>query len=322
MRCKAIKTIVAVMHSFGEGSAHPSHLPIPAILAYDETYDNAIKCPYIIQRRAAGDDLKEWYKVLDSQVPATGPYDLTDRLRIAEEIAKFLARTENGSQLQVYGTLINGLGMLAKDIEFSGEKMEVRIRGPSVGTVQIPSLLHHIDMIERLIEAWIKILSPGAGAAQAEYQNVVELKGIFQQMKQEGRLDRVSSAATLWHQDLYPRNIMFNRAGVARELKLTAVIDWDGAMVLPRIMTRRPPHWLWKYNELHENHRKIIKNHFYTYMERLVPGYREDAEGREARVVRALYVYAFWGPEYGYHTELSFKELLKEWEKMGVEEMF
>lgn len=85
---------------------------------------------------------------------------------------------------------------------------------------------------------------------------------------------------------------------------------------LPRIMTRKPPYWLWTSRMCHKEHRRVVEEHFYEYIERLLPGYREDAEEIDGIVVRALYVYAFWGPKYGYHSELSFAELLDESNEM------
>ncbi|TGO41914.1 hypothetical protein BHYA_0015g00770 [Botrytis hyacinthi] len=316
--CEYTKRTVAAMHNYGEGGAHPSQFPIPAVLAYDAMYDNAIGCPYIIQRRAAGNDLQKWYKDLDAAVPADGPYDLTERLKIAEEIAIFIASMENRFPFLGYGDLTHGWSMPATNIAYLGEEIEMRITGPYVGDVQTPSSSNHIDLIESLIKAHIA----RPGVSQAEYQNLVKLGKIFVQMKHWKLLDEFNTVPTLYHRDLYPRNVIFDRARMDGQMNLTAVIDWDGTMVLPRIMTRKPPSWLWACKMRHEKHRKVVEEHFYTFIEQLLPGYREDAEGREAIVVRALYVYAFWGPWYEYHSELSFEELLEEFDEMGVEEMF
>ncbi|TGO08036.1 hypothetical protein BTUL_0229g00030 [Botrytis tulipae] len=315
MACEDTKRIVAAMHSYGEAGAYPSKLPIPAVLAYDAMYDNAIGCPYIIQRRAAGNDLQKWYEDLDAALPADGPYNLTERLIIAEEMAVFIASMENSFQFQKYGDLIHGASMPDKNMAFSGEEIEMRIRGPSVGDVQTPGSLNHVDYFESLISAHIA----ATGISQAAHQNLVKLEKIFKQMKQWELLDQFNAVPTLFHRDLYPRNVIFDCAETDGEMKLTAVIDWDNTVVLPRIMTREPPYWLWANNILPKEHRKVVEEHFYEHVERLLPGYREDAEGRDASVVRALYVYAFWGPCYGYHSELSFEELLEEFEAMRVE---
>ncbi|TGO50881.1 hypothetical protein BOTNAR_0376g00030 [Botryotinia narcissicola] len=317
MACENTKRTVAAMHSYGEGGTHPSKLPIPAVLVYDAMYDNAIGCPYIIQQRAAGNDLQKWYEDLEAAVPAEGPYDLTERLKIAEEMAVFIASMENSFQFQEYGDLIHGASIPEKNMAFSGEEMEMRIRGPYVGDVQVPGSLNHIEFFESLISARIA----KTGISQAAYEELAKLKKIFEQMKEWELLDEFSTVPTLYHRDLYARNVIFDCAGTDGEMKLTAVIDWDETVVIPRIMTRKPPCWLWTSKMRHEEHRRAIKEHFYEHMERLLPGYREDAEG-DARFVRALYVYAFWGPNYGYHSELSFAKLLEECYEMWVKDMF
>lgn len=85
-------------------------------------------------------------------------------------------------------------------------------------------------------------------------------------------------------------------------------------------MTRKPLKWIWTRNCLPEELQAVIKDHFYSYMESLVPGYRGDAEERQARVMRAVFAYAFWGTGYRSHSELSFRGLLREWKRMGEEE--
>ncbi|KAF5875498.1 uncharacterized protein Bfra_003952 [Botrytis fragariae] len=323
---EATKRIVAVMHTHGEAGPHPSPLPIPAILAYDETYDNMIRCPYIIQRKAEGNGLDIWYRILDDEGSASDQYHMKERLRIAEEMATFIASMEKNFRFGAYGVLVNGPGMLGKKIGLLEEEIEAKVRDPLVGNVQIPGELQHVDFIESLINARGEIAAAKFGCSSAEYRNLEKLREVFQQVRDGGLSDWYSGVATLWHPDLYPRNVVFDcvdaGAGADKEMKLTAVIDWDNAMVLPRIMTRKPLKWLWTYNDLPAEQNSVIREHFYTHMESLLPGYREEAEGKEARVVRAVYVYALWGTGYGYHSELSFEGLLREWDRMGVEEMF
>ncbi|KAF7881466.1 hypothetical protein EAF00_011835 [Botryotinia globosa] len=315
MACKNTTRTVATMHSYGEGGAHLPGLPIPAVLAYDATYDNAIGCPYILQRRAAGNDLQKWYKDLDAAVPADGPYDLTERLKIAEEMAIFIARMENSFQFQEYGDLIHGASMPEKNMAFSGEEMEMRVRGLCIGDVQTPTSSNHIDFFESIMSARMA----ETGIPRAAYWKLMKLKEIFEQTRKWRLSTVVNGEPTLYHRDLYPRNVIFDCAGTDGEMKLTAVIDWDETVVLPRIMTRKPPSWLWRSRMLHENHRSVVEAHFYEHVERLLPGYERDARWREARVVRALYVYLFWGPCYKYHDELSFEKLVEAFEDINIE---
>ena len=56
-----------------------------------------------------------------------------------------------------------------------------------------------------------------------------------------------SSPFVLCHEDLAARNIMakVNNDGL---LKITGVLDWDGAMFAPRFMSCLPPDWIWDWN--------------------------------------------------------------------------
>ncbi|KAF7952701.1 hypothetical protein EAE96_005932 [Botrytis aclada] len=332
MPCESIKRSVAIMHTFGAGAPHPSGLPIPAILAYDSGYDNPIQYPYIIQRKAAGMDLQHWYRdfAISGSGSGSNQYHMKERMSIAEEMAKFIASVEEKYNSRVYGNWIHRRGMLGKSMGGLGEGAEVEITGAVVGGVRVPVKLKHDEWIEKLIETRLERLSRDFGISSDKYTEVMELSDVFRQMRGGGVVDKYCAVGTLWHPDLYPRNVVFDRVGAVAggsdgatgKMKLTAVIDWDNAMVLPRIMTRKPPNWLWRHKNLPEKQREILKEHFYTCMERLAPGYREEAEGMEARVVRAMYSYALWGPEYNHHSELSYEGLLSKWDEMGVEDMF
>ncbi|KAF7923758.1 uncharacterized protein EAE98_007576 [Botrytis deweyae] len=322
--CEDTKRIVALAQVCGEAEPHPSQLPIPAVLAYDESYDNTIGCPYIVQRKAAGKDLARWYELLNVPGSATEQYHLKERMRVAEEMAKFLASVEMNFQYTAYGLLVNRRGMLGKSVEGLEKETWMGINPRLVGNVWIPGNVQHDVFIEGLINVHLQVAYEKSGFLSAEYKDLVKLSRIFQEMRDEGLMDRFSGVTTLWHPDLYPRNVVFDRVdageGMGREMKLTAVIDWDDALVLPRYMIRKPLKWIWTRNCLPEESQAVIKDHFYSYMESLVPGYRGEAEGREAIVMRAVFAYAFWGTGYRSHLELSFRGLLREWKRMGEEE--
>jgi hypothetical protein len=50
----------------------------------------------------------------------------------------------------------------------------------------------------------------------------------------------------LWHQDLWPRNIMvdFNSIPV-----ITGILDWDTPIFAPKFVAATPPRWLWQHQE-------------------------------------------------------------------------
>ncbi|KAI9648743.1 hypothetical protein NHQ30_003383 [Ciborinia camelliae] len=311
----ATKRVVALVHAYGEGGSSETPLPIPAILAYDASFDNPIKCPYIIQRKAAGETLEKHYRILDSSIPRTGLYDLGERLKFAEEIAKFIEKKESSVTFSSYGIIDNRPDMASRNMGFIGSSMQTRIVTPVIQGVVIPTQPDFENFIGSLVNAWSGVSKENLSTA--EVIDLFQLKKIFDEMNEYKLFRRYDGTPTIWHPDLYPRNVMFHCAG-PRNIELTAVVDWDHSLVLPRLMTRVPPYWLWDHRELFPDERKIIKRHFYDLMEKLVPGYRWEAEDRSSVLVRALSLYALRGPSWKYLSEISFRELAKEWEEMRV----
>lgn len=57
----------------------------------------------------------------------------------------------------------------------------------------------------------------------------------------------------LYHGDLEPRNILVapssgnGLTGSSQKWKISSVVDWDDALVLPPVLARKPPIWLWHF---------------------------------------------------------------------------
>ena len=50
---------------------------------------------------------------------------------------------------------------------------------------------------------------------------------------------------SLAHLDLEPRNILINPISDASSPILSAILDWDSAILAPQFMCCKPPFWLW-----------------------------------------------------------------------------
>jgi hypothetical protein len=61
--------------------------------------------------------------------------------------------------------------------------------------------------------------------------------GVFSKMNQD------RAPFTLWHKDLFPRNIMVAR-DKSNNVEISGIIDWDSAIYAPSFAAA-PPHWMW-----------------------------------------------------------------------------
>ncbi len=69
---------------------------------------------------------------------------------------------------------------------------------------------------------------------------------INQKMKSRSLL--TCQRPVLWYWDFAPRKIVVDRVP-DNNWVVTAVLDWDGALCVPRVLTREPPVWLWQLGD-------------------------------------------------------------------------
>lgn len=134
----------------------------------------------------------------------------------------------------------------------------------------------------------------------------------------------------LCHLDLQPRNIMV-QIGSNDFLKVTAILDWDEAVVAPKSFNCQPPGWLWGYDkdthvdedellpwpyELEgANHRPAsieqqeLKRIFEEYAG---PDYPRLAYEASSRFIRTLIRFATLGLTANWHTTAA-ERIVKEW---------
>lgn len=81
-------------------------------------------------------------------------------------------------------------------------------------------------------------------------------------------------------------------------------------------MSRRPPAWLWSQAEspLTTDEKNMIANVFDTEIDKLRPGWFADAYNTDRAMVRALCMYALLGVNFEFYYEMSFMELVRQWD--------
>ena len=71
---------------------------------------------------------------------------------------------------------------------------------------------------------------------------------MLEDKEQEGFFEDQSLPILLHRWNLEDRNIMVSQ--INGTWKITGIIDWDGAIALPRPLARIPPVWLWYWIEM------------------------------------------------------------------------
>lgn len=277
---------------------------IPSLMTFDATSNNVLRCPYIILSAVNGRDLRVLYTVLDNQDA------VQVRIGVAYEVALFIKYVES-FEFNLYGTFEIGAAMSAASLNPNAvrDQMSLYVSPWTRDSSKTNSKICHF-----LMDLLASKVNQNRNQQEEErFRALVNIAKSLNEMEEKGPLTLRAEPAVLWHPDFHPRNIMMTRMGNADQFQLTGVIDWDGAKVLPRIMTRRPPDFLWREGNLTFEQREMIKRSFYMRMEELLPGYRQDAHGNLAMILRGVGFYALTGGNWDPWPEISFHGLIEEW---------
>ena len=315
------KTAQNVKDQIAINSYVATHLPVPGILAYDTTADNAIESPYSIQKFAPGQCLQD---VLD------GDLKTDDRFQIASIIADILVRIESLS-FPTPGRLVTAPDIPDRCDDFSTISTNVAIapfmieEGEVLESTSCPSVG---DFIGAILDMWYEASKIDDIPLLPKW---TRLREINDEMKARGLL--TCEQPVLWHWDFAPRNIIVDRTA-DNKWKITAVLDWDGLLCVPRVLTRDPPVWIWQHgNEPDQrsgdnywtapkkltSEEEIIKRHFEDCLKASIDieQYRMDAydQGHWVRQLFSFAQKAFFYNEDWYRYDI----FIKEWEAYCLE---
>lgn len=270
-------------------------LSVPTVLAYDATTNNSIGWQYVVQTLVSGSTVSSVYRGLK----------LDEKLQIAALIVSAMVEIEHVT-FQSFGRLVPSgnmpdscddfpsleVGIDVAPLRIEGQEMPVIVPSQGLGVFLATMIDHQIKFLEEesLLPKWL------------------ELRRITQEMDQRKLLE--GDRAVLWHWDFAARNIMVEKTG-AGSWQISGILDWDGALSVPPMLSRKPPAWLWNFGEdppgwtgdvdttphLHlTEDGYAVKQHFDALIEAALPGWCADAYG-EGRWARRLAKFAMYGFE-------------------------
>ena len=227
-----------------------TNIPVPAILYVDQSRENAIGSPFMFQARLKGVSLfTVWPELSHPQ-----------KLRVA---------TELGHIIRTMLTIRNSVGgeIVLVANEEQADDATVRIapfKFFSLADLQDPEnkatptietttdfqcTAESVPLLsDELLRVFNSILSDmrqrNPDSTWEEYEGMVQMVKV---LSAEGWLEE-----TFWclnHLDFECRNIHIDPEAAENEPMITAVLDWDSAVIGPNFMSCRPPHWIWAWSD-------------------------------------------------------------------------
>ncbi|TGO41916.1 hypothetical protein BHYA_0015g00790 [Botrytis hyacinthi] len=310
------------------------HFEVPKLYAYDARCGNAIRSPYIIQQQVEGYTLLEKYRVLYHNYLTYDHYKpSSDYGEAASMISMYIERQELAYQFECYGTLqpVQGMALQSSIPDRVKDRIGLEVK-PFMNTLSMRANSKAIDFIlELLFMSESQTRNPDQ---EVKYRKIRHIALCIKVLDNNEiyRAAHRPEPSVLWHPNFQPSKIMMTAtpqydedvSGVSNDdptrmesYKLEAVLGWEGAMALPRIMTRCPPYFCWGEGpQVHEADKCRWK---YTCVDEMIeeglPGWCEDAYGEMSRIVRALGLYALFGVDFEWY-ELPFEVLIDAWTRI------
>lgn len=233
--------------------AAESGLPVPKVLAFDTTRDNALGVPYSLHSRLPGTNLESVF------------YDMTteEKMEIAAQMADIWA-SFGKVKFPVSGRL------LYDDTTEAPTKLPLSVSGrhdvakKAVVRGFLSDRSYPVDRNQPLVEPASSLFDllaknidnkfePRKAVPPGKYDVEVDLgqklEQILEEMKSEaGWFDEEPAEphSILHHLGLEPRNIIADKtAGPTGSWRITGLIDWDEVICVPPVLTMIPPLWLW-----------------------------------------------------------------------------
>ncbi|KAL7273106.1 hypothetical protein RUND412_004065 [Rhizina undulata] len=232
------------------------NIPIPRILAWDLSFKNPVGAPYILREVVPGKNMAEegrFYRL-----------SAEEKMKIIQELAFVQAELSKPSEFNKIGSIYrrdfnakgSGEGEFYVDelIAARGDDVISSGKMPSAGPYSsLPELWQARLERETLsaIRNWSTLRTDTSftsqfPSSQANPQQFGELLQLMSGLTNLFAPPKELATLCIQHSDLAIRNVLFDE----KTLKITGVIDWEFASVMPLVITGRFPNDLgWEGNE-------------------------------------------------------------------------
>lgn len=205
-------------------------IPVPPLIRFDPSRENVLGRSYMIQGRMPGQLLLHTYPGLPHQAKCVVAQDLGRVYATMHGIRNRAAGRPIWKKDALY---LEPLNHSREVIPLSGDHDRA---GESTGELILQVLCSKLEQaIAADDENRLMLL---------DIEFLERLIPVAKEMEQAGLWDTAYTYC-LCHRDLEPRNIL-----VGEHLQgITGILDWDGALLAPLVMSCRPPMWLWAWCE-------------------------------------------------------------------------
>ncbi|KAM0228881.1 hypothetical protein ACHAPO_010405 [Fusarium lateritium] len=222
-------------------------IPVPRVVMFDETEYNALGVPYGIQNRIRGVDLISTYPDLNHQ----------DRCRFAREFGRIFRQ-----MLNVRSNKAGRLVMPSDDKSMTAPIHVAAFRStdPCLTTPfnsSSPSEESVYKMLENAFNAQKNDMLERRPKEKLGPRQMDEFIQMASELEASGWFAN-QHYYSLAHLDLAPRNILVDPT--SNKAIISAILDWDSAILAPMFMSCAPPMWIWDWKDDEEEDEREANN--------------------------------------------------------------
>lgn len=229
-------------------------IPVPEVIAFDDTEDNRLGSRFMVQKRLGGQRLDYVYPQLGHE----------KQRRVAQDLGRVYRRMLSVSSTQA-GTLILPDNNKSLELEiqvtswdpgasiYSTSGRTPRTSAPYRSGRSRESVLELLRRIFQEQKADIRKCLPSDTLRSLLIDQFCEM---ISEMDAAGYFKELDGHFTLSHLDLEPRNILVDLESPPDRQIISGILDWDSAILAPAFMSCAPPMWIWDWQEdEHEDER-------------------------------------------------------------------
>ncbi|KAI0857480.1 hypothetical protein F4860DRAFT_356866 [Xylaria cubensis] len=263
-----IRNDVAALHFVH----HYTAITAPRVIQFDETDQNELGLPFLLQNRIPGTNLMLTYSDLSHP----------QRCRVAHELGTVFAHmlavkssTAGVFVLPLHGNhqeaQVNIAPLCDKSAESYSLSSLTSIFNSFSATTTVLKLL--TDCLQAKKDVFLQ--NPSQDAFRVVYMD--RFIAMASELDEDGWL--VNHHYSLAHLDFAPRNIMVNPTSDTQLNIISGILDWDSAILAPMFMSCKPPLWLWGWKEDEDEDERTANEEPPTAELRQLKKLFEDAAG-------------------------------------------
>ena len=212
-------------------------IPVPKVVAWDFSSDNALGKPYVIQQRVPGSDLNSIWRTISHVQRCTIACEMGSMVKSLLFLESPIPGLIDAPSTET--VVAHDLKIIPFDLRDNGEDLIGTSAPETSSDMRAPQTTS--EFFKTTFRKW------QAHALSEPFENPIRIStSLYETVCDMDNMGVFSKDQHCFcHVDLHSRNIM---AEIQPDdsIKLTAVLDWDEAMFAPKFVNCQPPWWLWE----------------------------------------------------------------------------